>query len=472
MQPFLGPDFLLETEAAQRLYHDYAAEMPIVDYHNHLCPQTIAEDRRFDDIGRVWLEGDHYKWRAMRWAGISESLITGKDTSFKEKFLAYASVMPKFLGNPLYHWTHLEMYRYFGLEGVILSDKSAETVWEVCNAKLATKQFSARGLLQMQNVKMLGTTDDPCDDLHWHKMIAQDPTSTMVVRPTFRPDPAFKIDKPTFGDYIMKLSRRVGFHIDKYERLLEALSMRLDHFGRHGCRAADHGLDSMLFCSVPPVAELDRIFKEGQSGATLSVDDVTAFQSAVQVFLGKEYAKRGWVMQMHIGATRNNRSRMFKALGPDVGCDGIDDRELANPLNQFLDTLDREKALPRTVLYSLDPTKNEVVVTTAGNFQDGSVGGKVQAGTGWWHNDQLDGMERQMTQLAQMGLLSQFLGMLTDSRSFLSFPRHEYFRRLLCKIVGEWMDKGHIPGDFELAGGMIRDICYNNAANWFLDESR
>ncbi len=470
MKPFLGTDFLLETNAAIKLYHDHAAAMPIVDYHNHLCPRSIAEDIQFDNIGSLWLAGDHYKWRAMRWAGVDENLITGKETSFKDKFLAYAEVMPKFLGNPLYHWTHLELYRYFGLEGITLSAKSAETVWEVCNSKLKEKQFSARGLLRMQNVKMLGTTDDPCDDLRWHKQIASDPSCPIIVRPTFRPDPAFKIDKPGFTDYMMRLSRTVGFHIDKFERLLEALTRRLDHFGRHGCRAADHGLDSMLFSSIPSADKLNLIFHTAQNGDPLSNDDVAAFQSAIQVFLGKEYAKRGWVMQLHIGATRNNRTRLFKALGPDVGVDGIDDRELANPLNQFLNTLDKSKALPRTVLYCLDPTKNEVVVTTAGNFQDGSVGGKVQAGTGWWHNDQLDGMERQMTQLAQMGLLSQFLGMLTDSRSFLSFPRHEYFRRLLCKMLGEWMEKGHVPADFELVGNMVRDICYNNAAQWFLDE--
>ncbi|SDQ72305.1 glucuronate isomerase [Pseudovibrio sp. Tun.PSC04-5.I4] len=470
MQPFLGPNFLLETEAAQKLYHEHAADMPIVDYHNHLCPQVIAENHQFDDIGSTWLAGDHYKWRAMRWAGVDESLITGTKTSFKDKFHAFAEVMPKFLGNPLYHWTHLEMYRYFGLEGVTLSAKTADTVWDVCNAKLAKKQFSARGLLSMQNVKMLGTTDDPCDDLRWHKMIAQDATCDMVVRPTFRPDPAFKINKPTFPAYMQKLSKAAGFAINSYEKLLEALALRLNHFDAHGCNAADHGLDSMLFCAVPSSAELNRIFNSGRDGAELSIDDVTAFQSAVQVFLGQEYAKRNWVMQLHIGATRNNRTRLFKALGPDVGVDGIDDRELAIPLNQFLDTLDRDKKLPRTVLYSLDPTKNEVVVTTAGNFQDGTIAGKVQAGTGWWHNDQLDGMERQMTQLAQMGLLSQFLGMLTDSRSFLSFPRHEYFRRLLCKMVGEWMANGHIPADYDLTGSMIKDICYRNAAKWFLDE--
>ena len=468
-QPFLGPDFLLETDAAQKLYHAYAAEMPIIDYHNHLDPQAIAEDRQFGDIGSVWLEGDHYKWRALRWAGVDESLITGEATSFKDKFYAYAKAMPKFIGNPLYHWTHLELYRYFGLEGITLSEKTADTVWDVCNSQLEKKSHSARGLLKMQHVKMLGTTDDPCDDLHWHRAIAQDVSFGIKVRPTFRPDPAYKIDKPAFASYIKKLSRTVGFPIESFDRLLEALHKRLDHFDKHGCKAADHGLDCMLFSSIPPAAELDAILKKGLDGDGLSAHDVTAFQSAVQVFLGKEYAKRDWVMQMHIGATRNNRTRLFQTLGADVGVDSIDDRELALPLNQFLDTLDRDNALPRTVLYSLDPTKNEVVVTTAGNFQDGSIGGKVQAGTGWWHNDQLNGMERQMTQLAQMGLISQFLGMLTDSRSFLSFPRHEYFRRLLCKMVGEWMTSGHMPADYELAGGLIKDICFNNAAKWFLD---
>lgn len=470
MQPFLGKDFLLETEAAKKLYHDYAADMPIVDYHNHLDPKAIAENQQFEDIGSTWLAGDHYKWRAMRWAGVNERFITGNETTFREKFNAYAEVMPKFIGNPLYHWSHLEMYRYFGLDGVVLSAKTADQVWETCNEKLAQKEFGARGLLEMQNVVMLGTTDDPADDLRYHKQIAEDVNISMKVRPTFRPDNAFKINKPAFPGYVARLAETVGFDINSYEKLLEALKLRLDHFDAHGCRAADHGLDCMLFAPVPGAAELERIFKLGLNGGTLSLDDITAFQSAVQVYLAQEYARRGWVMQIHVGATRNNRTRLFKALGPDVGVDGIDDRELANPLNQFLDTLDQDDLLPRTVLYCLDPTKNEVVVTTAGNFQDGSIGGKVQAGTGWWHNDQLDGMERQMTQLAQMGLLSQFLGMLTDSRSFLSFPRHEYFRRLLCKMIGEWMTKGHMPADYELAGQMVKDICYGNAAKWFLED--
>ncbi|WP_208975027.1 glucuronate isomerase [Pseudovibrio exalbescens] len=470
MQPFLGKDFLLETEAAKKLYHDYAADMPIVDYHNHLDPKAIAENQQFEDIGSTWLAGDHYKWRAMRWAGVNERFITGNETTFREKFNAYAEVMPKFIGNPLYHWSHLEMYRYFGLDGVVLSAKTADQVWETCNQKLAQKEFGARGLLEMQNVVMLGTTDDPADDLRYHKQIAEDANISMKVRPTFRPDNAFKINKPAFPGYIARLAETVGFDINSYEKLLEALKLRLDHFDAHGCRAADHGLDCMLFAPVPGATELERVFKLGLNGETLTLDDITAFQSAVQVYLAQEYARRGWVMQIHVGATRNNRTRLFKALGPDVGVDGIDDRELANPLNQFLDTLDQDDLLPRTVLYSLDPTKNEVVVTTAGNFQDGSIGGKVQAGTGWWHNDQLDGMERQMTQLAQMGLLSQFLGMLTDSRSFLSFPRHEYFRRLLCKMIGEWMTKGHMPADYELAGQMVKDICYGNAAKWFLED--
>ncbi|WP_068088695.1 glucuronate isomerase [Polycladidibacter stylochi] len=469
MQPFLGKDFLLETEAARKLYHEFAAPCPIVDYHNHLDTKAIAEDHRFSDIGDVWLAGDHYKWRAMRWAGVSEENITGKTTSFRDKFNAYASVMPKFVGNPLYHWTHLEMYRYFGLDGTVLSDKTADKVWDACNAKLALPEFSARGLLQQLNVKMLGTTDDPADSLVYHAQIMDDDSIDMVVRPTFRPDAAVKIEKPGFAAYVERLGEAAGLRITSYDKLLEALLNRLDHFEAHGCRASDHGLDVMRFAPVPGAAELERTFKAGLAGTPLDEEDVTAYQSALQVFLAKEYAKRGWVMQLHIGATRNNRSRLFKALGPDVGVDGISDEETAIPLNAFLDTLDQENLLPRTVLYSLDPNKNEIIVTTAGNFQDGTVAGKVQAGTGWWHNDQLDGMERQMTALAQMGLLSQFLGMLTDSRSFLSFPRHEYFRRLLCKMVGEWMEKGHIPADYELAGGLVRDVCYGNAARWFLD---
>ncbi|WP_068315481.1 glucuronate isomerase [Polycladidibacter hongkongensis] len=468
MQPFLGPDFLLQNEPARKLYHEFAASCPIVDYHNHLDTKAIAEDHRFSDIGEVWLAGDHYKWRAMRWAGIEEARITGKNTSYHDKFNAFAQAIPKFLGNPLYHWTHLEMSRYFGLEGTVLSPKTADHVWQVCNEKLTQPDFSARGLLKQQNVVMLGTTDDPADSLIYHAQIIEDDSIDMVVRPTFRPDNAVKIEKDGFAAYIARLGDAAAIQITSYEKLLEAMVSRLDHFDAHGCRASDHGLDVMRFAPVPGAAELERIFKAGLNGIPLPQEDITAYQSALQVFLGKQYAKRGWVMQLHVGATRNNRTRLFRALGPDVGVDGIGDSELAGPLNAFLDTLDQEDMLPRTVLYSLDPNKNEIIVTTAGNFQDGTYAGKVQAGTGWWHNDQLDGMERQMTALAQMGLLSQFLGMLTDSRSFLSFPRHEYFRRLLCKMVGEWMDNGHVPANYELTGSLVKDICYNNSARWFL----
>ncbi|WP_428697219.1 glucuronate isomerase [Stappia sp.] len=467
-KPFLGDDFLLETDHAARLFHQIAAPLPIVDYHNHLPPAEIAADKRWDTLGRIWLEGDHYKWRAMRWAGIDERLVTG-EADFREKYQAFAAAMPRFVGNPLYHWSHLELSRYFGLKGVVLNAGSAGEVWDEANRQLAGPEHSARGLLQGMKVELVGTTDDPCDTLEHHMALKDDAALGFRMVPSFRPDKAFKIELDGFADYLTRLSETCGQPIATFEDLMGALVARLDHFVAAGCRAADHGIEVLRHGRECGAARLDAILSKRLSGATPDEDEVADFQTAVLVALGRAYAARDLVMQFHIGAIRNARGALLSRLGADVGGDSIADLPLAGPLNALLDRLDRTGELPRTILYCLDPTKNEVIVTTAGNFQDGTVPGKVQAGSGWWFNDQLDGMERQMTQLAQMGLLSTFVGMLTDSRSFLSFPRHEYFRRLLCNMVGGWIESGLMPPDTELADRLVRDICYGNARRWFLD---
>lgn len=469
MQTFLGPDFLLDTAAARHLYHDVAAGLPIVDYHNHLIPEQIANDKKWGTIGEAWLAGDHYKWRAMRWAGIPEEKCSGA-ASFREKFDAFASVVPKCFGNPLYHWTHLELQRYFGINE-LLSPETADMIWEKANGMLAEDSHSARGLLRQLKVEFVGTTDAPCDDLAFHKQIAEDASlSDMVVAPSFRPDVAYKIDLPGFDGFIADLAKIVGYSVDSYAPLMKALIERLDHFVAHGCKATDHGIDVLRFAKPVDEASLDAIIAKRLSGEALSELEIAQFQTNMFVDLSKAYYERDLVMQLHIGAVRNSNHRLFKSLGPDVGGDSINDRPIAIELNGLMGEMDRDGHLPKTVLYHLNPSFNEVIVSTAGNFQDGEIAGKVQAGSGWWFNDQLNGMERQMTQLSQMGLFSHFIGMLTDSRSFLSFPRHEYFRRLVCQMVGRWVENGHVPNDTEMLDKLVRDVCYQNAANWFLPQ--
>jgi len=468
MKPFLGDDFLLENDAAARLYHDTAARQPIIDYHNHLPPEEIGDNKNWDTIGRIWLEGDHYKWRAMRWAGVPEEKITGS-ADFRDKFDAYAAIMPDCLGNPLYHWSHLELYRYFGLDGTLISAKTAGDIWRAANEKLALHEFSARGLLRQMDVRYVGTTDDPCDTLEHHLALKGDPDLGFVLAPSFRPDKAIKIERPEFTGYLEKLGALTGQAIRSFDDLMAALVSRLDFFVAAGCKASDHGLDVLHLGEERTASELTAILKKPLDGRALSEDDIADFQTAVLVELARAYAERDLVMQFHIGAQRNNNAALFAGLGTDVGGDSIGDRPIAAALNGLLGRISTHCALPRTVLYCLDPTKNEVLVTTAGNFQDGSLPGKIQAGSGWWFNDQIDGMERQMTQLAQMGLISTFVGMLTDSRSFLSFPRHEYFRRLVANMIGTWMERGEIPPDFDMAEKLVADICYGNARRWFLD---
>ncbi|WP_159565781.1 glucuronate isomerase [Budvicia diplopodorum] len=469
MKEFMNDSFLLTTSAAERLYFDYAAVQPIFDYHCHLPPQDVAENRQFKNLAEIWLAGDHYKWRVLRTAGIDERLITG-DASAYDKYLTWASVVPKTLGNPIYHWTHLELKRPFGIENIQFGPKNAEKIWHQANEMLATPEFSARGIMKQMNVKMVGTTDDPIDSLVHHQTIAKDSSFDIQVRPSWRPDRAFKIDLLGFTDYLPLLEKAADVSISGFNDFLNALAKRLDHFALHGCVAADHGIEVIRYAAVPATAELDLILQKRRAQQPLSELEVAQFSTAVQVWLGREYAKRGWVMQLHLGALRNNNQRMFKLLGADVGFDSIGDRPVAEALSQLLNALDIDNQLPKTILYCLNPRDNEVLATMCGNFQGGGIAGKVQFGSGWWFNDQKDGMQRQLMQLSQMGLLSQFVGMLTDSRSFLSYTRHEYFRRILCDMVGKWMDDGELPHDFELVGQMVADICYGNASRYFSNQ--
>ncbi|MCV0424792.1 MAG: glucuronate isomerase [Roseibium sp.] len=466
--PFLGPDFLLDTPSSRRLYHEVAALLPIVDFHNHLDPAAIADNRTWNSIGEIWLEGDHYKWRAMRWNGVEESLVTGP-ASYREKFNAFAETIPHCLGNPLYHWTHLELRRYFGWEGVFGPETAGE-VWEVANAQLAQPSHNARGLLARMDVSYVGTTDDPCDDLKFHQQAQNDPDLGFVIAPSFRPDKAFKPSTKGFASYCRTLADVSGKKIERFDDLVDALLTRLDFFVSLGCKASDHGLDDLPPFSKRSSSELDIILRSGQNGWPMSPQDETDFKAALLIELGQAYAERGIVMQLHIGAKRNQSTRLFERLGPDTGGDCISDGQIGTALNALLDQIDQRKGLPRTILYCLNPSLNELLVTIAGNFQNGSEPGKIQSGPAWWFNDQLDGMERHLVQVAQMGLLSRFVGMLTDSRSFLSFPRHEYYRRLVCRMVGQWIENGSVPNVPALTDGMIKRICYENARNWFVED--
>lgn len=465
MLSFMGEDFLLDSEFARRLYHDYAKDQPIFDYHCHLPPQQIAEDYRFKNLYDIWLKGDHYKWRAMRANGEPEALCTGS-ASDREKFDAWARTVPHTLGNPLYHWTHLELRRPFGLTDVLLNAESADRVWHACNAMLAQETFSARGIMQQMNVKMVGTTDDPLDDLTHHRTLAEDATFAIKVLPSWRPDKAFNIELDTFLPWIARLEQVADVSVQRFDDLRRALVKRLDHFAAHGCKISDHALDVVLFAEADE-ATLDGILARRLQGTAPSPHETAQFKTAVLVWLGSEYARRGWAQQYHIGALRNANQRQYGLLGPDVGFDSINDAPLAIPLARLLDAQNRQNALPKTILYCLNPRDNEVLATMAGNFQGEGTPGKMQFGSAWWFNDQLDGMQRQMTQLAQMGLLSRFVGMLTDSRSFLSYTRHEYFRRLLCQMMGNWVMRGEAPADPALLGQMVQNICFNNARDYF-----
>lgn len=465
MKPFMDEDFLLNSEPARLLYHEHAAKMPIYDYHCHLPPDQIAEDRRFEDLGEVWLAGDHYKWRALRTNGVPERYVTG-DASWEDKFLRWAETVPATVGNPLYHWTHLELQRYFGIR-TLLGPDTARDIREEANRHIREPGFSVRSLLTRMNVRYVGTTDDPVDDLRHHRALAGS-DFPVVVRPSFRPDKAWAISDPAaYRRWLEKLAAAADMEeISTFAHLREALERRIDYFARLGCVVSDHGL------TVPvnaPWTEglLNGVLSSVLRGNTPSPEDVEAFTTAILEFLVREYSRRGWVLQLHIGALRSANSRLLEELGPDTGFDTIADAPIAFRLAGFLDRMDRDNSLPKTILYGLNPTDNELLAAMTGCFQDGSVPGKIQHGSGWWFNDQKDGMVRQMTSLANLGLLSRFVGMLTDSRSFLSFPRHEYFRRILADLVGGWVENGEAPSDITLLGGMIRDICWYNAHRYF-----
>jgi len=461
---FLGDDFLLNNDTASLLYHDYAKDMPIIDYHNHLSPQQISEDHQFENITQAWLYGDHYKWRAMRALGVNESYITG-EKSDKEKFDQWAVTVPYTLRNPLYHWTHLELQRYFDIN-TLLNSSSADHIYEESSRFLQEKSHSVLGLLKNRKVEVVCTTDDPTDDLVHHQKFANTGGSLKMF-PSFRPDKFILIESDHFLPFIHKLNDVCDTEIKSYADLLVALQKRAHFFKDLGCRAADHGLEyiSQLEYSEQ---EIDQILSIKLSGGQLSFEQVEKFKSAIMYDLGLMYYKLGWVQQFHLGALRNNNPRALRNMGPDTGWDSIGDWSQARTLSKLLARLDNEDKLTKTVIYNLNPADNEVIATMIGNFNDGSIKGKIQFGSGWWFLDQKDGMEKQINALSNMGLLSCFIGMLTDSRSFLSFPRHEYFRRILCNIFGSEIERGELPNDIEWTGKIIQDICYNNV-KLFLD---
>ena len=465
MDGFLNRNFLLDTPAARRLYHEYAENMPIVDYHCHINPQEIWEDRRFENITQLWLGGDHYKWRLMRANGIDEHFITG-DASDREKFQKFAESLPRAIGNPMVHWCHLELKNYFGYEG-FLTGETAQQVWDLCCDRLANDPaMSARGLIRGSNVAMIGTTDDPCSNLIWHEKLAADESFPVQVLPSFRPDPALNIHKAGFAQYISKLAETTGRKLETVTDVCDALSERIAFFDAHGCRAADHGLD-YLVCRPVDTGTATAALQKALDGQPLTAEEIEGYQTVLLLHCAREYAKRGWVMQLHFSCMRNPNSRMMAALGPDTGFDCIAVTDNCAAAHRLMDTLYQEGMLPKTVLYSLNPADNAWIDSLTGAFQGTEAAGKVQHGSAWWFNDHKAGMTEQMVSLANMGILGNFIGMLTDSRSLLSYARHEYFRRILCSLLGSWMENGEYPADFALVGGLVQDICYNNAKRYF-----
>lgn len=464
MKPFLDEDFLLQTDTARRLYHDFAADMPIIDYHCHLPPNEIAEDINFGNITQVWLNGDHYKWRAMRANGVDESYITGGQTD-REKFRQWAATVPYTLRNPLYHWTHLELQRYFGIQSRLMPG-TADFIFDDCTAKLQSPQYSVRKLITKMNVEVICTTDDPIDNLEYHKKLKADNFGTKVL-PAFRPDKAMNSDNiPALNNYINQLEKAADVAINDYYGFLGALKKRHTYFAGNGCCVSDHGIDQ-VYAEDYTEKEVADIFAKIRSSQPISVLESVKFKSAMLYQFAIWDYEKGWVQQYHIGALRNNSTRGLKQSGPDTGRDSIGDFHQGRSLSKFLDRLDSEDKLAKTILYNLNPADNELMATMAGNFQDGSVAGKIQWGSAWWFLDQKDGMTKQINALSNMGLLSRLVGMLTDSRSFLSFPRHEYFRRILCNLFAEDIVNGELPNDIEWTGKIIQDICYFNAKNYF-----
>ncbi|MGN0404481.1 MAG: glucuronate isomerase [Bariatricus sp.] len=464
MKAFMDKDFLLETETAQKLYHEYAAKMPILDYHCHINPQEIAEDRKFENITQVWLGADHYKWRQMRSNGVEENYITG-DASDREKFQKWAETLEKAIGNPLYHWSHLELQRYFGYFGA-LNGETAEEVWNLCNAKLQEDGMSTRNLIRQSNVTLVCTTDDPVDSLEWHEKIAADESFEVQVLPAWRPDKAMNLEKTDYLEYLKKLEIVSGVKIDSFASLIEALKIRMDYFAERGCTVSDHGLEYVMYAPASE-EEIEAIFKKRLRGETISRAEELQFKTAYMVALGREYHKKNWVMQLHYGVKRDNNGMIFGKLGPDAGIDCINNYAPSSEMADYLNALAVTDELPKTILYSLNPTDNAAIGTIIGCFQSEEARGKIQQGSAWWFNDNKQGMIDQMTSLANLGLLGNFIGMLTDSRSFLSYTRHEYFRRIMCNLIGGWVENGEYPADEKVLGRMVQDISYNNAVRYF-----
>ncbi|PKN65951.1 MAG: glucuronate isomerase [Deltaproteobacteria bacterium HGW-Deltaproteobacteria-15] len=466
MKPFLSEDFLLHGQAARALYHDFAGDMPILDYHCHLPAQEIAENRKFENLTRIWLNGDHYKWRAMRTNGVPERFITG-DADDYEKFQAWAGTVPRTLRNPLYHWTHLELKRYFGITGRLLNPTTAEEIYRTCSEMLHSDDMAARSILRRMNVNAVFTTDDPVDSLEHHVLIRNDRSFPVRVLPAFRPDRALGIESPkSFNGWVDQLEAAADLPIGDFDSLVEALQRRHGFFHEQGCRISDHGIEHPYVHDYT-LKEVNAIFRKVRAGRPPAADETHQFRSALLIELARMDFEKGWVQQFHLGALRNVSSRGMNSLGPDTGFDCIGDFEMARGLARFLDTLDRDARLAKTILYPMNPRDNELIAAVIGCFQDGAVRGKIQFGPAWWFNDHKDGMESQINSLSNAGLLSCFTGMVTDSRSFLSYPRHEYFRRVLCNILGNDLEKGEIPDDLDLVGNMVRDICYRNAEQYF-----
>ncbi len=463
MKKFMDEDFLLTTETAKNLYHNYAEKLPIIDYHCHLSPQEIYEDVRYENITQVWLGADHYKWRQMRSNGVEEKYITG-DASDREKFQKWAETLEKAIGNPLYHWSHLELKKYFGYEGHLCGD-TAQEVWDLTSEKLKQENMSARGLILQSNVDTICTTDDPIDSLEWHRKIKEDGFEVKVL-PAWRPDKAMNIEKADFAQYITKLAQVSGVEIKDFDSLIEALKNRMDFFAENGCTVSDHGLEYVMYESYEP-AEVNEIVKTRLSDGVLTKTEARKYKTAFMTALGREYAKKNWVMQLHYGVQRDLNKKVFNALGPDAGIDAINTYSSSIEMGQYLNALAIDDSLPKTIIYSLNPADNAAIGTVIGCFQDSSAVGKIQHGAAWWFNDHKTGMMEQMTSLANLGLLGNFVGMLTDSRSFLSYTRHEYFRRIMCELIGGWVENGEYPDDEKALKQIVEGISYYNCKNYF-----
>lgn len=464
MKQFMDQNFLLSNDTAQKLYFDNAANTPVLDYHCHINPQEIYENRQFETITQVWLGGDHYKWRFMRSCGVDERFITG-DAPDKDKFFKWAEYLGKAIGNPLFHWSHLELQKYFGYHGV-LNKKTAQEVWDLCNKKLADPSMSVRSLIKQSNVTLICTTDDPVDTLEWHKKIAEDTSFDVQVLPAWRPDKAMNIEKPTYTEYLSALSAASGTAIHTFADLKQALSARMDFFASMGCSVSDHALEYVMYAPAS-LDELEAIFAKRLAGSTITREEELKFKTAFMVFVGKEYAKRGWVMQLHYGCKRDNNTLRFNQLGADTGYDCINNYAPSSEMADYLNALIQTDELPKTIIYSLNPNDNQAIGTILGCFQDSTAVAKIQQGSAWWFNDHKTGMQDQMISLANLGNLSGFVGMLTDSRSFLSYTRHDYFRRILCNLIGTWVENGEYPADYETLAEIVKGICYNNAVKYF-----